>query len=193
MVPKDNVLHFRLKMVTPTNTYYSDVIDPHWQLDKTDFLIVRRMMHDEYIGQRNHVGVLVDIYIRCFFGPICTCVDPITKDVIRAECPLCYGTGRQPGYHGPYTTWCTFSPLKKNKGLQEDNTGPISNYMTSGRMCAVPELKKEDIVVDKGSGRYYYIDDVSNEVEMRRTVVVQTAVLKQVPTSSPIYKLGERT
>lgn len=190
MVSKDNVLHFRLKMTTPAGVYYSDVIDPHWQLSKPDFLIARRMMHDEYLGQRNHVGVLVDVWIRCFFGPVCTCVDPITKDVLKQSCPLCYGTGRQPGYHGPYTTWCTYSPVKKQKGLQDDNTGPISNYSISGRLTAVPELKKEDIIIDKASGRYYYVDDVSNDVEIRRTPIVQTAVLKQVPTSSPVYRLG---
>jgi len=190
MVSKDNVLHFRLKMQTPSNTYYSDVIDPHWQLNKKDFLIARKIMYDEYLGQRNHVGVLVDLWVRVFFGPVCSCVDPITKDVVTFNCPLCFGTGRQPGYHGPYTTWCTFSPVKKQKGLTDDNTGPTSNYITSGRLTAVPELKKEDIIVDKASGRYYYIDSVNNVAELRRVPLAQTVELKQVPTSSPIYKLG---
>lgn len=190
MVSKDNVLHFRLKMTTPAGTYYSDMIDPHWQLNKTDFLICRRMMHDEFLGQRNHVGVLVNVWIRASCGPVCSCVDPITHDVVKFDCPLCFGTGRQPGYHGPYTTWCTFSPVKKQKGLQDDNTGPLSAYETSGRMTGVPELKKEDIIVDKTTGRYYYVDVVSNDTEFRRVPIVQTVGLKQVPTSSPIYKLG---
>ena len=190
MISKDGVLHFRLKMVTPVATYYSEVIDPHAQLSKSDFLIVRKIMHDEYIGQRNMVGVTVDYWVRSSFGPVCTCVDPITKDVLNSDCPLCYGVGRQPGYHGPYTTWCTFSPVQKQKGLADDNSGPASNYAITGRLTAVSELKKDDVIVDKTNGRCYYIDAISNVAELRRIPIAQNVVLKQIPTSSPIYKLA---
>lgn len=189
LVSKDKVLHFRLKMVTPVSTYYSDVISPYWHLNKEEFLIARKIMHDEYIGQRNLVGVQSDVYIRAVSGPVCSCVDPITKDVLTLDCDKCYGTGIQPGYHGPYTTWCTFSPLNKQKGLQDDNTGPISNYALYGRITAVPELKKEDIIVDKTSGIYYYIDDINNIAELRRVPLAQMVALKQIPTSSPVYKM----
>lgn len=189
LVSKDKVLYFRLQMITPEATYYSDVINPYQLLTKEEFLIARKIMHDEYIGQRNYVGVLAEVYIRAFSGPVCSCVDPITKDVITMDCDKCFGTGIQPGYHGPYITWCTFSPSQKQKGLQEDNTGPVSNYALSGRITAVQELKKEDIIVDRTSGIYYYIDDINNIAELRRVPLAQTVVLRQVPTSSPIYKL----
>ncbi|MFC1453581.1 hypothetical protein ACFLQL_00185 [Verrucomicrobiota bacterium] len=188
--PKAKVFHFRLKMVADQGTFYSPTIDPTWQLDRHDFLIVREMMRKELLQQKNASGVLVDIFVKTIMGPKCTCLDPITGDVLNPNHAECHGTGQIPGYFGPYNTWCTFSPLKRARQFKEDNTDINYDDKLNGRMISVPELKKLDIIVDKASDKRYYIDAINNELELRRLPVVQTMVLKIISNSNrTIYDL----
>jgi len=188
--PKENVFQFRLKMVATAGTFYSPTINPCWQLDWHDFLIVKEMMRKELLQQKEMSGIIVDVFIKTLMGPYCTCLDPITKDILDPQHAACHGTGKVPGYFGPYNTWLTFTPLQKSRDFKEDNTDINYVDQLGGRMIAVPELKELDVIVDKSSDKRYYVHSVKNEVELRRVPIVQTITLKLVSNSNrTIYDL----
>jgi len=191
LISPDNNLYFRIKFTTGKGVYYSAVIAPHTRVDRSSFLLIREIMRKEMLQQRNMSGVVASVYIRASFGPYCDCIDPITKDIITTKCPNCFGIGRVPGYHGPYTTWVTFEPVQKGKALQDDNTAPKQAFKTSGRLISVPELKTGDIIIDRSTDRRFYIDSVQNIMEIRRVPVVSNVALNLIPTSDSIYMVGQ--
>ena len=191
LISPDNSLFFRLKFTTAKAVYYSPVIAQHTQIDRDSYLLIREIMRKEVLQQHNLSGVLVESWIRASFGPYCDCIDPITKDIITTRCPRCFGIGRVPGYHGPYITWCTFEPVQKSKGLQDDNTEPDQTFKTSGRLISVPELKTGDIIIDRTTDRRFYVDSVQNLMELRRVAIVTNVALNLIPTSDSVYGVGQ--
>ena len=138
-------------------------------------------------------GVPGCFYSKAIFGPVCTtCTDFVGGDSYSADCSDCFGTGKTPGYHGPYCCWFVPSASKRNKGMP---TGPDvrEDYAFEFRFLGTPPLKKDDVIVDSTQGKLYYVDVVVATAAMRRVPIVQTAQVREIPSSSPLYRLGSET
>ena len=192
LAPKDPVLYFRVKMVTPSATYYSDIRSPYSDLSRAEFLQAREIMRNEVVQARLKTGVECYIWSKAVIGPKCTsCTDPVTGAVIDPDCSECYGTGVIPGYHGPYDAWAVFTPSNRDKGLKGDNLGVHEDYAYGVRMVGCPIVKKDDVLIDTRSDKRYYINRVQNLFELRRVPLVQQIEAREAPTSANIYNLGE--
>jgi hypothetical protein len=190
LVPKDPQLYFRVKLTTPNGTYYSDVRSPYGDLARTEFLQAREIMRTEVVQAQKKAGILGQVWLKSIFGPVCSsCVDPVTGTVTNPDCKQCFGTGRQPGYHGPYPVWMVFSPRQRNKHMKPDEMGPHEDYVHSVRLIGSPVLKKDDVIVDPNSDRRYYVNDVTNVMELRRIPLVQQLEAREAPTTEQIYKI----
>jgi hypothetical protein len=136
-------------------------------------------------------GVCGQIWRKAIFGPQCTeCTDFVGGNTMNSSCGACFGTGRTPGYHGPYATWFMFSPSQRKKHLANDNKGVHEDYTYSVRMLGSPRVNKDDIIVDSGTGKHYYVDVIVNVAEIRRIPIVQHVTANEIPVSSPLYALG---
>jgi len=195
VAPKDPVLYFRVRMVTPdAKEYLSPVIMPYGTLDRREFLIVQEIMRKELLQMEQMAGVPITIWLKAIFGPVCDeCRDFVTGDILKQDCPYCFGTGVKPGYHGPYCSWGTFSPIRRQKMMQPDQTTTQEPYSVQLRMLGVPRLKKDDVIVDSRADKRYYVDTIQNATEIRRIPVIQDIVANEIPTSSPLYKLEDST
>ena len=137
-------------------------------------------------------GVCGLIWVKSIFGAKCTeCTDFVGGNPTNSNCSTCFGTGRVPGYHGPYPTWLTFSPAQRKKHLPNDKKGVHEDYTFTVRMVGTPRVKKDDILVDIATDKRYYVDTIVNVAEMRRIPIVQQIVANEIPVSSPLYRLGE--
>jgi len=191
LVNKKLVLYFRIRLITPNGVYYSYVRTPYGDLDRREYLIVREIMRKEILQAEKLAGVLGRLWIRSTFGAICyDCRDPVTGSIRNKNCDICYGTGRSPGFHGPYCVWMTFSTANRDTQMAKDGTGTREPYVYSVRMIGSPYAKDGDVVVDPRQDKRYYVDSVKSEMEIRRIPVIQTAVAREVPVSDYIHNLG---
>ena len=191
LINKDEVLYFRIKLTTGRGEYYSDVRTPYGDLPKREFLLAKEIMRKEILQAKKLSGIIGSVWIRSTFGPKCShCRDPVTGDVLDSACKFCYGTGREPGYHGPYYTWMTFSPASKDQQMAEDGSGTRQPYSYQVRMVVCPYVKDSDVLVDSCKDKRYYVDVVKSEAEIRRVALVQSLIVHEAPVSEPIYELG---
>lgn len=191
---KDPVLYFRVVLSTPEHNYTSHIKTPYGDLPRREYLIVKEIMRKEALQQRTMSGVYSKLWSIAVWGPKCTsCVDPISGRQLKTNCPDCYGTGRRPGYHGPYGIWTTFSPLRRNPEQKPDGTGVNQVYSRSVRIIGFPYIKDYDIICVKDTDKRYIVDGVANITEIRGVPVIQSVMVKELPMSDPAYRLGEST
>jgi hypothetical protein len=187
---KDPSLFFRVKLRTQTGTYYSHVKTPYGDLERREYLIVQDIMRRVVLEQRYLAGVCTQLWSKAAWGAKCTeCRDPVSGAVTNADCEKCFGTGRQPAYHGPYEVYMTFSPQQRDKKQKAD--GPAQIYSRQVRMVGFPAMKDDDIIVDPEDGKRYIVDGVVHQTEIRKVPVVQTAIAHELPTSDAAYRLGD--
>lgn len=189
LINKSAVLYFRVVMDAGGKRYYSNVLQPYGDVGRKDFLIGREVMRKEVLHMRGMAGVAGSLYSLATFGPACPkCRDPITGDIRDADCPHCFGTGRLNPYNGPYDAWMSFSP-DQSHGKQDDGMGTMEQKRFQVRIVANPVVKKNDIVVDRGSDKRYYVNQASVVAEIRRIPLVQQLVVSEAPVSDNAYKL----
>lgn len=190
VVGMDLVLFFKVILITPRGVYESYVRTPYGDLERRAYMIVRDIMRRELLQMKKLSGVPVLILSRSVYGPKCTnCLDPITGDNLTSNCSLCYGTGRQPGYHGPYDMWATFSPLQRDTEQSPDGTGVRQNYAVQVRLLGFPYVKDQDILIDVREGKRYIVDGVVHLTEIRRVTVVQQFNARELPVTDPLYRI----
>jgi hypothetical protein len=191
VLTKDMVLFFRVRLVTPHNTYYSAVRTPYGDLDRREYLLVREIMRREVLQQRTLAGTRSYIWIKNITGLLCPhCIDPVTGDITTTNCKFCLGTGRLPPYHGPYEIWTTFSPTSRNIEVRGDGNGLQQIYSWQVRVIGFPYIKDNDIIVDAVQDKRYIVDGIQHLMELRRVAVVQVVRVTELPMSDPAYKLG---
>ena len=191
VVGMDPVLFFKVVLTTPRGVYESAVRTPYGDLERREYMIVRDIMRRELLQMKKLSGVPVLILSRSVYGPKCTnCVDPITGDLLTSNCPICYGTGRAPGYHGPYDMWATFSPLQRDTEQSGDGTGVRQPYTVSVRLLGFPYVKDQDILIDIREGKRYNVDGVTQLTEIRRIDIVQQFNARELPVTDPVYRIG---
>jgi hypothetical protein len=189
LINKSSVLYYRVRMTAGDNTYFSNVVQPYGDLDRKDFLIGREIMRKEVLHMRGMAGVACSLYSISTFGPWCMkCRDPLTGEIRNSKCKYCLGTGRVNPYNGPYDTWMTFSEDSKHLG-QDDGFGTFEHRMFDVRIASNIVVKKNDIIVDRGSDKRYYVNQASVVAEIRRIPLVQSLSVSEAPVSDRIYSL----
>jgi len=190
VVGKDAVLYFRVSLVTPKGTYASHVMMPYGDLGRREYLIAREIMRKELLVAKQNNGVPVQLWTVSTYGPKCThCIDPVSGNVTNSKCPFCFGTGRDPGYHGPYAAWGTFSSAKHTVQSSQSGSGVVAPADFSIRMIGSPQVKKNDVVIDVTQDKRYYVDLVDVTAELRRVPIVQVLTVHEAPVSDIAYRL----
>ena len=184
-------MFFRVHMLADGNDYYSPPIAPYGSLERRDFLLIQEIQRKELLMARVQAGVPGQIFLRSLYGPPCPiCRDFVTGDATTENCNSCYGTGRIPGYYGPYDGWFTYSPEHRIKGLENDHEGVHEHPTFNIRLIGFPRLKKDDVIVDTTSDRRYYVDTLTAVAEIRRVPIVQDVVGHEITRTSAMYQLG---
>ena len=188
---KANVLYFRLVLETPEGRYFSPPVQPYGTLSFREFMIAKNIMRREMIQARQMGGVECDVWLLSTFGPICThCLDPVTGEVRDDHCPYCLGTGRDPGYYGPFHMMFRFSP---DASHDKDNS-QVGTHETKAFQATTtgnPALKTGDVIVDRRTDKRYHIARVAVTAEIRRVPCLQQVTFEEAPLSDVIHQLGK--
>lgn len=186
---KDFVTIYRVVMTTPNGVYKSTHVGPYNQLPRKDFLIAREVMRKELLDMREYGGVPIGIWKTDVFGEDCPeCIHPTTGQQLDPDCPVCLGTGKKEGWHGPYQGFGKFSPRSSNKTLDELTMHDPQIFQV--RTLAYPFLISSDILVDLTSDRRYSIEKVESAFEMRRIPIVYNLTVTELTPSDSLYRLG---
>ena len=191
-VGKARTLLFRVVCDTPAGRHESMPVAPYGDLSRHEYLLGREIMRREVLHMRKMAGVECDFWLLSVYGPKCPhCLDPVTGQRRDANCRYCLGTGKYPPYQGPFRAWCTFSENSQHKlhegeagiGMAEDKPFQVRT------VCSLP-VKKNDILVDRASGKRYYIGDVQIMAELRRVPLVQAFIASEAAVTDPAYRVG---
>ena len=83
-----------------------------------------------------------------------------------------------------------FSNTQRTTKHDEQGAGTVQPKPFKVRAIGAPRAKKNDLVVDIGSGKRYYVDVVNVVSEIRRVPVVQELEVHEAPLSDVAYKVG---
>jgi hypothetical protein len=114
------------------------------------------------------------------------CYDRRTKEVVRPNCKVCWGTGFKEGYWTPLLTYA-------RRGVSP-NTVAITpaqkadSYDANFWLPDFPAIERDDIIVSLADQNRFRAD-VQIDTEIQLTSVHQEVTCQQIPHDNIIYKL----
>ena len=193
LVSKDTVLYFRVRLVTPKGTYYSEPVAPFGTLSRREYLLIKEIMRKETLHARTMAGFLGDFYIRNVYGPRCpVCLDPITGDIRSSNCPACLGTGYVPPYHGPYQMWMTAAGGDAGDAttFSSDGSGTVEPRNITVRTVGSLAIRTGDVLIKPDHDKRYIVKTSDMVAELRDVAVIQSITGSEASKSDPIYRLN---
>ena len=181
--------HYRIKLVTPIATYYSDPTAKAGILKPRDWRIAKEVVRKELLRFKYSAqdGYLLK---RIISGPSCTrCLDFQTSEVVDPYCPQCRGTGKACGYYYPMACiWADLSPVTKRMNVDDQAVrGTVQDLVVTARMLMLPLISENDVWVSRKTDDRYYIRTIQNASEMRGVPLVANVELRPAPYTDVIY------
>ncbi len=131
-----------------------------------------------YLLKRKHAGV------------DCTCKDPITKEILNSDCPLCLGTGFTLGYYKDpapatliFTEPISSVPIHDIKG----KLGTLTQTTARAKMSGLPPVNPYDVWVQHETNRRFYITAVKVSAEISGLPLQYDVLIKLANHTDVIY------
>lgn len=161
------------------------IVEP--SLDGRARLLKRKFLRDLSVGLKRLNGLQVAVCRRMHWGPRCTkCYDKYTKEVVRANCTVCFGTGFTPGYHTPVITLARRTPTAIESNMTPE--GKIDVNVVSLWMLDAPKAEEGDLIVFLGDDRRFQVKRVL-PTELKTVAVHQKLVISELARSSVEYRI----
>ena len=150
--------------------------------------IARKARRDLRVTLERLNGVKIAILKRKTFGPRCSyCYNPDTKDTLISQCPTCFGTSFEGGYHVPVYTWGKIDPGAVQSSLGV--SGKSETAITGLTIVDYPIVSPDDIVVELQNNRRYKVQRIMVS-ESSRVLVHQDLQISELSRSSPEYLIS---
>lgn len=161
------------------------IVEP--SLDGRARLLKRKFLRDLSVGLKRLNGLPIAVCKRMHWGPRCPkCYDKYTKEIVRANCLLCFGTGFTPGYHTPVGTLARRTPTAVETSMTPE--GKIDLNVVSLWLMDAPRVEENDLIVFLGDDRRFQIKKVL-PTELKTVAVHQKIVMSELAKSSIEYRL----
>lgn len=150
-------------------------------------LLKRKMLRDEALMLRKLNGVEVAVLKRMHWGTRCTlCFDKYAKEVVRANCTACMGTGFLPGYHVPVMTLArrTVGPVQTAVTPQ----GKTDTAQTQITLLDAPVVEENDVLVFLRDNRRFLVKQ-QLQTELLTVSVHQKVMVSELARSSIEYRI----
>jgi hypothetical protein len=183
--------YYRLKLVTPSGTYYSDPVNALGTLARRDWNLAREFLRKERLLARLAFqdGFLIK---RRISGPKCkVCLDVLTQQSRNPNCPSCLGTAYECGYY-PAMPCVWASPTPRQSRVQLDagqGRGTIDDIAQSARMLLVPTMIDQDVWVARATDDRYTIHEIRHAAEWRGVPLIGNVELRPLPFTSIVYTI----
>lgn len=191
---KTNWTHYRVKLVSSENIYYSDPVGAMGTLDRRMWLkareIIRQRRKAYRLGTGGQPGYLLK---RRWSGQPCKmCLDHQTLEVRDPYCGSCFGTGFECGYY--YPTACTYAEMSPRSRRTEldggQGRGTIDDIVVKTEMIMTDLLSEEDVWVGAKTDDRYFVHRVEHTAEVKGVPLIAQVELRLIAFSHVIYSIA---
>ncbi len=182
---------YRVKLITPLATYYSDAVGQESALSYRNWLKAKGVIREWLRRLRlTHEGSRGYLLKRRTTGRACTrCLDALTGEVKDGACPVCNGTGIVCGYYYPIScVWASFDPSTTDPKL-DPTRGSVDDQVAWATLVNTWMLARGDVWVDAGSDDRYFVGQVKNIAEIQTVTLVSRAEMRLAPASDSVYAI----
>jgi len=182
--------HWRIRLTTPRSTYASGVATATEGLGHRDWRLVREMVRQQRKLTARYTGVEGSFFKRRRYGPPCVCVEPITGESTRSDCPFCFGTGRTLGYHaGVPGVFAELGLEDSRESINADSVGTDKPIVIKAVFPGFPLVSARDFFAETMSGRRWFIERVTNTATHRGYTFRVDVELRQAPRTDPVHQI----
>ena len=183
--------HYRVTLTTPLGRYVSAPSPTTGELAEHDWTLAREIIRKEIL---RHKKVAVGGYlIKAFrYGSPCPrCRDALTQESADIDCPVCFGTSFENGYHPALPLQCwDLSPPVIDENSDDNLRGTTrENAVVTARVIGFPALNYRDIWVNGLSDERWTLRAVKVAASLRGVPLVYEVQLELIPWSNIVYQL----
>lgn len=187
---KTQETHYKVKLVTPSGTYYAEPVPCDGNLIKRDWLHAREIVRKETLRHSVLTSPAGYLLKARRYGPRCSvCADTYTEEVSNSNCASCYGTGFENGYFDPLPAVFADLSLENNREHRTAEKGMDKSDVITARFIGDPQLYSYDVWVNKTSDERYYIHTIKTLAHVRGVGICYDAELRLAPFSDVIYTI----
>lgn len=165
-------------------------------IPRHDYLNYREMLRQLRKRARKFTGISGWLLRQRRYGTECqTCLDPITREPSRSDCPECKGTGYSQGYHAawPILLYATKSLTKVRTRVDPElSRGTVDPTVCMWDLHGFPQTCERDLFVEKNTDKRWRIEGTSATADVRGMPLAQTVEMRVLPYSDPEYKIDLR-
>jgi hypothetical protein len=184
--------YYRVKLVTPVRTYYSETISALKNLQFRDWRLARDVIRKETLRHSKYTSLKGFLLKRKRYGERCTaCTDHLTEEVTNSDCAVCKGTGLIYGYFAAVPAYMELSLHQQREQLDNVQAVGMQKDMEfkSCRMIGDPIPDSYDVFVDSGSDRRFIIHEVISSAEIRGYPIANMMSVRLANFSDVIYSI----
>jgi hypothetical protein len=184
--------YYRVKLVTPVRTYYSEIVSASKNLQFRDWRLSRDVIRKETLRHKKYTSLKGFLLKRKRYGSRCTtCTDYLTEEVTDSNCSVCKGTGITQGYFAAVPSYLELALHAAREEM--DNVQAVGTkkevVFQECRMLGDPIPDSYDVFVDSGSDRRFIIHEVVAAAEMRGYPIVTKVNVRQANFSDIVYTI----
>lgn len=184
---------YRVKLIAGPIEYTSRATSVDGTLSYRDWRIAAEILRQERVraGYAAQEGYL--LRYRSTGNPCSRCLDPQTNEPTDANCPHCFGTGKQCGYYYPLAcVWADMTTADRNLMLDRQLAmGTIDNVVVAARMFTFPPfIGARDVWVSQRLDQRYEVGRVQHIAEIRGVPLLANVELRLLPYSNPVYNIA---
>ncbi len=180
--------YYKVEIVTPTGVQLTamDEVGPSLTNRKLEG-VRRKAIRDMDRQLRIYNGTPVALLKRRIWGTRCKlCWSPVTKEIVRASCSTCWGTGYTGGYWAPTLAYARRGAMESATAItpqDKSDSNQVKIWMRD-----LPAMERDDIVVFLDDQRRYRIDR-QLQTEMKLVAVHQVFTAQEIPHDNIIYRM----
>lgn len=150
-------------------------------------LLRRKILRDETILLKKLAGIEFLLLKRRHFGERCTaCYDPVTKNVLKTACPVCYGTSWKNGYFTPVPLLGRRMSSRVQAGVTPQEKSDSNN--TQIQFLDFPRIDEEDIIIERAHNKRFLVKE-RYFTSLKTVTVHQTAVVSELERQAIEYSI----
>ena len=187
-------VHYRVVLTSPVGVYASDPASMTSAITYRDWLDVREHYRQYKKGLSKFKGTQGFLLKRRRFGVPCrTCLDELTEEGTRDNCPTCFGCEVEGGYYAPIPNFyvdLTVQQSREKTDLQARAT--VRDITIKGFCPGDIIVQSKDLFVEYHSDRRWHIETTATESELRGYPICLGIEIRQLPFSHVAYQIPVR-
>jgi len=183
--------HYRLALTTPRGHYVSSPAPSTGELAEHDWLLSREIIRKESLRHRKmSVGGYLLKAFR-YGSPCPRCRDRLTDESADIDCPQCYGTSYENGYHPALALQCwDLSPQVIEEEVDATLKGSTrNNGSITARVIGFPALNSRDIWVNGATDERWVLRAIKVSASLRGVPLVYDVQMEIIPLTNVAYHI----